>query len=289
MNQIAYEPAAVEAQYQNPVERHIQQLDKCVSTNLAAAEDLEPNFWGLCVLGYAVVANYTPNELSGKYSPWYEVTGKHPDLSETCKFPFGQGVTVAKTKHELKSRFRFTTRNEFGVAVGSTTHGNGSTLVYLPSRNKVYMRINVIELKPPQHEWTSENGEPLPPEDPLSPLVMINEDEPVPLNEILANINSQPDDPPLLELPNPDQTVNLENPDASTSTQEPVADIDEFDSDHDDDLPEQKKKAKAEMNKRRKKSKKDEVLYTVRIRIPILSILMEYGLSNMRMSGAFVP
>jgi hypothetical protein len=273
-----YEPAGVDAQYQNPVERHIQQLDKCVSTNLAAAEDLEPNFWGLCVLGYSVAANFTPNDLSGKYSPWYEVTGSHPDLSETCKFPFGQRVTVAKTKQELRGKFRFTTRNDFGIAIGSTTHANGSTFVYLPSRNKIFQRLNVIAIE--SQEWLDEEGEPLPADDSSAPFVVVDEDEPISIAETLSNINEEANDPPLPDIPmyTPTQEELRLNP---VSTQDhinlsqvdPVEEVgseNEGESDPDEDLPAQKKKTKAVMKKKkkRKKSKKDEILYTVRVRKP---------------------
>jgi len=187
-------------------------------------------------------------------------------------------VLLLQTKQELRGKFRFTTRNDFGIAIGSTTHANGSTFVYLPSRNKIFQRLNVIAIE--SQEWLDEEGEPLPADDSSAPFVVVDEDEPISIAETLSNINEEANDPPLPDIPmyTPNQEELRLNP---VSTQDhinlsqvdPVEEVgseNEGESDPDEDLPAQKKKTKAVMKKKkkRKKSKKDEILYTVRVRKP---------------------
>ena len=165
INGIAFEPAAVDNQNQNPVERHVQFVDTSVAACMDEAvkdEYVDQTFWGLAVLSFIVAANYSPNTLTKDVSPWYRLTGKHPDLSNTCKFPFGQRVTVARTKQEKKKQYKFGTNNEVGIAVGSVTFNNGSTLVYLPKRTgykSVFPRVNVQAISQPPREWLSEESD----------------------------------------------------------------------------------------------------------------------------------
>ena len=130
---------------------------------MEGANEVTPAFWGLFVLGFATVYNYTPNTASGIYSPHYHLTGKHPDLSETCKFPFGQLVTVAKTNQEMRGMFKFSTKNDIGLAVGSVTYNNKSTFVYIPSHTgskMVFPRINVRAINSPPKEWVQDRATP---------------------------------------------------------------------------------------------------------------------------------
>jgi hypothetical protein len=130
---IEIEDSSVDCQFQNPVERHIQNLDNVVAASFHASR-LEKQFQGLCLLSSVTVLNYTPNELSGEYSPWYCLTGRHPDLSNTCKYPFGQSCIIAKTKRERVIGEKFEVKNFKGYAMGSVLSRNGSTLVYIPGR-----------------------------------------------------------------------------------------------------------------------------------------------------------
>ena len=182
---------------------------------MEGAEEVTSAFWGLCVLGFATVHNYTPNTASGTFSPHYHLTGKHPDLSETCKFPFGQLVTVAKTNQELRGMFKFNTKNDIGLAVGSVTYNNKSTFVYIPSHTgakMVFPRINVRAINSPPKEWTHNDASPDSKTE-TYPLAVIDPSDGVLLTRISSNIDidtSQLTDP--LDSYNNDAIVDLPNP-----------------------------------------------------------------------------
>jgi hypothetical protein len=148
-NKMRIEPAAVEAQYQNPAERYVQYLDNGVAALLEGAQHLDYTFWGMALLAFVFVSNYAPNTLTGEFSPWYHLTGHHPDVS-VCKFSFGQLVSVGKVASDKKRKFD--TRNAKAYAVGSSHCRNGATLVYYPSKlgyKKVFPRVNVDEIVVP--------------------------------------------------------------------------------------------------------------------------------------------
>jgi hypothetical protein len=144
-NEIIKEPAAPEAQYQNPVEKGVQYVDNGVSTLLEASK-LDHSYWGLALLSFIRNANLTPNKLSGEYSPHYHLTGKHPDLSNTSLYPFGQEVTVSRLKNEKEGRF--STRKLKGIAVGSTISNNGATLIRFHDRNSNKIALTRVNVRP---------------------------------------------------------------------------------------------------------------------------------------------
>jgi hypothetical protein len=142
-NSMRIEPAAVEAQYQNPAERYVQYLDNGVAAMLEGAQHLDYTFWGMALLAFVFVSNYAPNTLTGEFSPWYHLTGHHPDVS-CCRFSFGQLVSVGKVASDKKRKFD--PRNAKAYAVGSSHCRNGATLVYYPDKlgvKKVFPRVNV--------------------------------------------------------------------------------------------------------------------------------------------------
>ena len=148
-NNMLVEPAAVEAQYQNPAERYVQYIDNGVAAMLEGARHLDYTFWGMALLAFVFISNYAPNTLTGEYSPWYHLTGFHPDVS-VCRFSFGQLVSVGKVASDKKRKFD--TRNVKAYAVGSSHCRNGATLVYYPSKlgyKKVFPRVNVDSIVVP--------------------------------------------------------------------------------------------------------------------------------------------
>jgi hypothetical protein len=62
---------------------------------LEGAKYLDYTFWGMALLSFVYISNYAPNTLTGEYSPWYHLTGAHPDVS-VCHFAFGQLISVGK-------------------------------------------------------------------------------------------------------------------------------------------------------------------------------------------------
>jgi hypothetical protein len=180
-NHMVVEPAAVEAQYQNPAERYVQYIDNGVAAMLEGAPHLDYTFWGMALLAFVFISNYAPNTLTGEYSPWYHLTGYHPDVS-VCRFSFGQLVSVGKVKSDKKRKFD--TRNTKAYAVGASHCRNGATLVYYPSKlgyKKVFPRINVDAIVIPEETFeedvsvTATPGNLMP--TPSQSLIVVNEDD----------------------------------------------------------------------------------------------------------------
>jgi len=63
-NHIIPEPASVDSLYQNVSERHIQHVDKGITTLLAASPLLDQSFWGLALLSFVFTSNLCPNTLT---------------------------------------------------------------------------------------------------------------------------------------------------------------------------------------------------------------------------------
>ena len=113
-------------------------------------------------------------------------------MSETCKFPFGQLVTVEKTTQELRGTFKFATKNDIGLAVGSVTYNNKSTFVYIPSHTgakMVFPRMNVRAINSAPVEWTQEGALPDTTTQNKHPLVVIDPSEGVLLTRVNNNID----------------------------------------------------------------------------------------------------
>jgi hypothetical protein len=70
---------------------------------------------------------------------------------------------VAKTNQEMRGMFKFSTKNDIGLAVGSVTYNNKSTFVYIPSHTgskMVFPRINVRAINSPPKEWVQDRATP---------------------------------------------------------------------------------------------------------------------------------
>lgn len=145
---ICIDPAAPECQFQNNTERSMQTVIKGVGSMFSHQDTLSASFWGLALIAYISASNACPNTLSGDYSPWYEVTHRHPDINKRFKFYFGQPIVSVILKQQ-KASFAFAPHAEFGYAVGAPEGSNGATLVYIPSRgtSKMYMRLDVRPVK----------------------------------------------------------------------------------------------------------------------------------------------
>jgi hypothetical protein len=140
---IRIESASPECQYQNPCERGIQTLAKGVGAMFCRQTFLGNK----TVLAWIDASNVCPNETSGEYSPEYFLTGIHPNLSR-FRFYYGQPVVSVILKQQQK-RFTCSPHGEYGYAIGSANKWNGSTLIYVPSKNKnmIYIRRDVREVK----------------------------------------------------------------------------------------------------------------------------------------------
>jgi hypothetical protein len=83
-------PVPPEAQFANPVERSIQTVVKGMDAMFVHREHLPNTVWSLELLEFIDATNACPNTVSGEYSPWYDLTGRHPVISERFRFRFGQ-------------------------------------------------------------------------------------------------------------------------------------------------------------------------------------------------------
>ena len=72
-NHITHEPSGVDGQYQNPVERYVQTVDKGVAAMIYASKSFDFTFWGMALLSYIHSYNMCPNKLSGEYSPIFHL------------------------------------------------------------------------------------------------------------------------------------------------------------------------------------------------------------------------
>jgi len=101
----------------------------------------------------------TANATTGSHevegaSPLEIVTGNVPNISGTFKFPFGCPVTSTKTED---GDHHYSTNSEIGIAVGSSSGSNHSTLVYIPGKGtRAWPRLDVRALKMQQPGAASE-------------------------------------------------------------------------------------------------------------------------------------
>ena len=85
--EIDYSPASVNSQFQNPVEREVQTVNKGVATLFADQHLLNSSFWTYALNHWILSANATP--ISGHTSPVEQVTGRSVNISRMFRFPFG--------------------------------------------------------------------------------------------------------------------------------------------------------------------------------------------------------
>lgn len=141
---ILVEPAAVEHQNQNPVERSIQALFKHVNTILVDQPHLSHTWWGYVLLFHIATINCAPNSRSEGYAPQQLFTKRPINIDQQFRYTFGQPVTTPILERE--SVPRFTPSRKIAFVVGPINSSNGSTLVYIPSRymvQGVYARKDV--------------------------------------------------------------------------------------------------------------------------------------------------
>ena len=129
---ISLQPAGVQAQNQNPVERTVQTLIKGVGAVLIDQYTLSSRRWDLAVEYWIDRHNATPNSKcdDGQSCPYTEVTGLVPDVEKQFAIPFGCPVTVNDPEGKQS---KFDIRNKYGIAVGHSSNGNGDTKVIIPS------------------------------------------------------------------------------------------------------------------------------------------------------------
>ena len=138
------DPAAVNSQFQNPVEREAQTANKGVAAMLIDQQSLGPTFWDYAIEEWVQSSNATPREGQIE-SPLQIVTDKIPDLSSKFLFPFGCPVTTIKTEGK---DHKFDTASEFGIAVGSSAGANRAVKVYVPRKGtRAVERLDVQPLR----------------------------------------------------------------------------------------------------------------------------------------------
>jgi len=157
-------PASPGHQHQNPVEREVQTLIKGVSCLLLDQNSLGPTWWDYAVESWIQTANCRPHKnewMALPSSPLEIITGSPPDVGTSFRFPFGCPVsTIPPTDRPWK----YGPNAEFGIAVGSSPHNNGSTLVFIPGKGiKPRERMDVTLLKVPTLPTAPKQHHPTPP------------------------------------------------------------------------------------------------------------------------------
>ena len=141
--EIDYSPASVNSQFQNPVEREVQTVNKGVATLFADQHLLNSSFWTYALNHWILSANATP--ISGHTSPVEQVTGRSVNISRMFRFPFGCPVT--STKEQAKVKFP-DVKSEMGICLGAYAENDKSILLYIPGKRlKEFPRMNVQTLK----------------------------------------------------------------------------------------------------------------------------------------------
>ena len=141
--EIDYSPASVNSQFQNPVEREVQTVNKGVATLFADQHLLNSSFWTYALNHWILSANATP--IAGHTSPVEQVTGRSVNISRMFRFPFGCPVT--STKEQAKVNFP-NVKSEMGICLGAYAENDKSILLYIPGKRlKEFPRLNVQTLK----------------------------------------------------------------------------------------------------------------------------------------------
>jgi len=131
-NRIQVDPAAVKSQFQNPVEREVQTLNKGVAALLIDQSSLGPSFWDYAAESWVHTENHTTGSCSVEgRSPLEIVTGRVPDISRDFRFPFGCPVVSHKTEER---DHHYAAKSEIGIAVGSSAGSNRSVFVFIPGK-----------------------------------------------------------------------------------------------------------------------------------------------------------
>ena len=131
---VIMQPAAPGHQHQNPVEREVQTLIKGVSCLLHDQQSLGSTWWDYAVDSWVATANCRPHRnewLNLPVSAYEIITGTAPDVARNFKFPFGCPVSAIPPRDR---EWKYAPSAEFGLAVGSSPHLNGGTLVFIPGK-----------------------------------------------------------------------------------------------------------------------------------------------------------
>ena len=149
---IKVDPAAVEHQNQNFVEREAQTLIRGVGCLLIDQHSLSNKWWCYAVQSWIQTANTRPHSnklIEGSPSCAEIVTTVVPDINTRYRFPFGCPVTSIRAGQKDQ---KYNPIAEFGIAIGSTNGENGSTLVLIPGKGiKPVERYDVQVLLTPAH------------------------------------------------------------------------------------------------------------------------------------------
>jgi hypothetical protein len=143
---IVSDPAGVDAQYQDPAERYIQDLKHKTAALLDGQAHLSQRLWPYAMQFYVNGYNSQPNSKNEESCPLLELKGNYPNVSRDHKFQFGQPVVVLKTEQEKLRAADWDPKAELGFVVMNATSSNGAVGVIIPSRSHVRV-FNRIEVK----------------------------------------------------------------------------------------------------------------------------------------------
>ena len=150
LRHISVQPAVSEKQNQNFVKRSQQTFAKGEAAILYGQVYLDNDFWGLAGLSFVATYNDSPNTLTDDMTPNFYLNGKTVDLATQHLYSFGTPVVISKLNQEHQlNNFKFSPHNLFGYVVGSTTSGNGASLIFFPQRavSYVFSRSDIVPIK----------------------------------------------------------------------------------------------------------------------------------------------
>ena len=134
------------AHHQNPVERHVQTMNKLIATNLHSQTYLSSQFWDHALFHSLELRNHTPNSKTGQLSPSQLVIKEEGlDLQRQCLFPFGAIVVVSV----VDPAWKFDLKNDLAIYLGHPQGTANGGLVYYPFSGKVCERANITAAKIP--------------------------------------------------------------------------------------------------------------------------------------------
>ena len=142
------------SQYQNSVERSVQEVIKGTSALLHGQEWLRPSFWNYAVKHMADCMNAWPSTLTPNSSPRLLLTEREVNVKRSFKFYFGQPVLVNLPDVEVS--WRFDTKNDVGLYMGDKEGTVDSHYIYWPASHTISARNNVTAVPistPAMAEW----------------------------------------------------------------------------------------------------------------------------------------
>ena len=138
-------------QWQNAVERDVQEVVRGASTLLHAQTWLRADCWDLALKHYVDLRNRCPNSRHEHKSPRQRLTKEHLDFNTDYKFAFGDFIAVDIQAPNIS--WKFDLKNEIAIYVGQPPGTKGACLVYYPASQSTAVRYHCTKVDISDREY----------------------------------------------------------------------------------------------------------------------------------------